>query len=102
MSAASRDTSEELDGRYSSQVSLRKAISSSLNIPAVEVLNDISVRAGMKFASNVGIEFADNDKSLALALGDSHMEFRPCKSPPHTLCLQMMATTASLRWWKRY
>ena len=60
---------KNFDGRYSSQVSLRKAISSSLNIPAVEVLNDISVRAGMKFASNVGIEFADNDKSLALALG---------------------------------
>ncbi len=60
---------KNFNGKYSGQVTLRKAITSSLNIPAVEVLNDISVRSGMKFASNVGIEFADNDKSLALALG---------------------------------
>ena len=55
--------------KYYGNVTLRKAITSSLNIPAVTVLNDIGVENGKRFAESVGIEFTDSDTNLSLALG---------------------------------
>lgn len=58
-----------IDGNYRGSVTLRQAVQSSINIPAVEVLNDIGVESGKRFAKKLGIEFDERDNSLALALG---------------------------------
>lgn len=55
--------------KYKGWVTLREAVTQSLNIPAVKVLESIGVKSGMAFAEQVGIEFYKDDKSLALALG---------------------------------
>ncbi|MBQ9832586.1 MAG: PBP1A family penicillin-binding protein, partial [Clostridia bacterium] len=54
---------------YNGYVTLREAVTRSLNIPAVKVLEDISVPAGKAFAKECGIEFDEKDTSLTLALG---------------------------------
>ena len=55
--------------KYYGNVTLRRAIKSSLNIPAVTVLDDIGVENGKSFAKKLGIEFEESDTSLSLALG---------------------------------
>lgn len=55
--------------KYYGNVTLRRAITGSLNIPAVTVLDDIGVENGKRFAKKVGIKFDDKDMSLSLALG---------------------------------
>ncbi len=55
--------------KYYGWVTLRYAITKSLNIPAVKVLNDIGVDTGMNFAKKCGINFNSDDRNLALALG---------------------------------
>lgn len=55
--------------RYSGWVTLRDAVSRSLNVPAVKVLSSIGVSSGKQFAKKLGIEFAEQDDGLALALG---------------------------------
>ncbi|MBQ2662220.1 MAG: PBP1A family penicillin-binding protein [Clostridia bacterium] len=55
--------------KYNGYVTLREAVKGSLNIPAVKVLEDISVEAGKGFANKCGIEFDEADTSLTLALG---------------------------------
>ena len=57
------------NNKYYGYVTLREAVTRSLNIPAVAVLSDIGVDGGMEFARGLGIEFTDTDRSLALALG---------------------------------
>ena len=54
---------------YMGQVSIREAVSKSLNIPAVKTLSNLGVENGKKFASNLGLEFDEKDTNLALALG---------------------------------
>jgi len=55
--------------RYSGWVTMREAVSKSLNVPAVKVLAEIGVETGKNFAENLGIPFDQQDTSLALALG---------------------------------
>ncbi len=55
--------------KYYGWVTLREAVTRSLNIPAVKVLADIGVDAGKDFAQSCGIPFDASDTSLALALG---------------------------------
>lgn len=62
-------TPKNSGNKYYGNVTLRKALTSSLNIPAVTVLDDIGVENGKRFAEKVGIEFDTEDVSLALALG---------------------------------
>lgn len=50
-------------------VTLRYALSKSLNIPAVRILHDIGLESGKDFAGKLGIPFADGDNNLSLALG---------------------------------
>ena len=57
------------DNTFSGWVSLRKAVSSSINIPAVVVLNDIGVENGKYYAMSSGIPFDESDDHLSLALG---------------------------------
>ncbi|KQY94093.1 penicillin-binding protein [Paenibacillus sp. Root52] len=54
---------------YSSTISMTDAITKSENIPAVWLLDKIGVNAGINFAKSVGIQMADEDKNLAIALG---------------------------------
>lgn len=62
-------TPKNSGNKYYGNVTVRKAIKSSLNIPAVTVLDDIGIENGKSFARNVGIEFDDSDTTLSLALG---------------------------------
>lgn len=54
---------------YYGWVTLREAVTRSLNVPAVKVLSDIGVSAGKAFAQSCGIPFDPQDTSLTLALG---------------------------------
>ncbi len=54
---------------FSGWVSLRESVSSSINIPAVIVLNDIGVENGKYYAMSSGIPFDESDNHLSLALG---------------------------------
>ena len=55
--------------KYYGWVTLREAVTRSLNVPAVKVLSDIGVSAGKDFAQSCGIPFDPQDTSLTLALG---------------------------------
>lgn len=57
------------NSKYNGWVTLRTAVTKSLNVPAVKVLSDIGVYTGKSFAESVGIEFDERDTSLSLALG---------------------------------
>ena len=54
---------------YRGWVTLRDAVAYSINIPAVKLLQQVGVDSAKKYASNVGIEFDEQDDSLTLALG---------------------------------
>lgn len=56
-------------GKYYGWVTLREAVKKSLNVPAVQVLSELSVETGKDFAKSVGISFDESDTSLTLALG---------------------------------
>ena len=57
------------DDEFSGWITLREAVSQSINIPAVEVLNDIGVENGKYYAMASGIPFDESDNHLSLALG---------------------------------
>ncbi len=50
-------------------VSVREALKNSYNIPAVKILNELSISKAQDFAKKLGIEFSENDNNLAIALG---------------------------------
>lgn len=54
---------------YYGNVSIRSALTSSLNVAAVALLNDIGVEAGRNYLQKVGIPLDDRDWNLSLALG---------------------------------
>ena len=56
-------------GRYRGFVTLREAVSESLNIPAVELLEAIGVENGVAFAEGLGLSFENEFIGLPLALG---------------------------------
>ncbi|GIO16827.1 penicillin-binding protein 2A [Cohnella xylanilytica] len=56
-------------GGYHGEVSIYDAIVNSYNIPAVRLLNDIGIDAGMDAAKRFGLELTDADRTLGLALG---------------------------------
>ena len=55
--------------KYEGYVSVRHALSHSVNVPAVKILNVIGVDKGAKYMEKMGLEVTEEDKSLALALG---------------------------------
>ena len=57
------------DDKYYGSVTLRTAVAKSLNIPAVEVLNEIGVYEAVSFASRMGVSFDGEQLGLPLALG---------------------------------
>ena len=54
---------------YYGNVSVRSALTSSLNVAAVSLLNQIGVQAARSYLSSVGIPLDDRDANLSLALG---------------------------------
>lgn len=62
-------TPSNFGSKYYGWVTLREAVSKSLNVPAVKVLSEVGVSRAKGFAASCGIEFDQQDDSLALALG---------------------------------
>jgi len=58
-----------LSGKYAGEVTMLEAMRRSINLPAVWLLNEIGVERGLEFARKLGIEMADEDRNLAIALG---------------------------------
>ncbi|MFC5648845.1 transglycosylase domain-containing protein [Paenibacillus solisilvae] len=56
-------------GAYHGDVSIYDAIVHSYNVPAVKILNEIGIDAGMDASNRFGIELTDADRTLGLALG---------------------------------
>ena len=60
---------DNFGSKYYGWVTMREAVTRSLNIPAVQVLSDLGVENAKKFAQSLGISFDETDNSLTLALG---------------------------------
>ena len=58
-----------LNGKYGGRVTMLEAARRSLNVPAVWLLNEIGVSEGVKFAEQLGIAMAKEDRNLSIALG---------------------------------
>lgn len=54
---------------YYGNVSIRTALTSSLNVSTVSLLNQIGVAAGKEYLQKVGVPLDARDDNLALALG---------------------------------
>ena len=57
------------DGIYHGYVSVRDALSNSLNVPAVKALDYLGVKKAKESLENLGINITNADKNLSLALG---------------------------------
>lgn len=62
-------TPSNYGNKYYGWVTVREAVTKSLNVPAVKTLSAVGVYRAKDFAKMCGIEFDDKDDSLALALG---------------------------------
>ena len=62
-------TPSNYGNKYYGWVTVREAVTKSLNVPAVKTLSAVGVGRAKDFAKRCGIEFDDKDDSLALALG---------------------------------
>ena len=62
-------TPSNYGNKYYGWVTVREAVTKSLNVPAVKTLSAVGVYRAKDFAKRCGIEFDDMDDSLALALG---------------------------------
>lgn len=60
---------ENFDGQYRGYVSAREALSKSLNVPAVRLLEAVGVQNGASYLKKLGLPVEKEDESLALALG---------------------------------
>lgn len=56
-------------GGYHGEVTIYDAVVHSYNIPAVRLLNEIGIDAGMEAAKRFGLALTDADRTLGLALG---------------------------------
>jgi len=57
------------NNKYSDSVSMDHAMTDSLNVPAVWLLNEIGVDNSLKYLKQFGIEMSPEDRNLAIALG---------------------------------
>lgn len=60
---------ENYDGKYHGYVSARECVERSLNIPAVKVLESLTLKKGTAYLQKMGLSVEESDKTLALALG---------------------------------
>ncbi len=68
-------TPQNADRRFRGNISVRSALSQSLNIPSVEVLQQFGVSSAIETAEKLGITTIDNDTEygLSLALGSAEV-----------------------------
>lgn len=57
------------NNKYYGWVTVQEALSKSLNIPAVKLLQSVGIDSAKRICAKFGIEFDANDNNLALALG---------------------------------
>ncbi len=62
-------TPRNANGRYSGWITMREAVTRSLNLPAVSLFRELGVERCKAFAARFGIPFDVRDDSLTLALG---------------------------------
>lgn len=62
-------TPRNATGTYRGWVTMREAVTRSLNLPAVSLCDQLGVEMCKAFAAKLGIPFAARDNALALALG---------------------------------
>ena len=62
-------TPRNANGRYAGWITMREAVTRSLNLPAVSLFRDLGVSRCKAFAARFGIPFDVRDESLTLALG---------------------------------
>lgn len=60
---------KNFDGKYYGYISARQALSKSLNIPAVKLLNTLGVQKSAQYLEKLSLSITNEDKNLALALG---------------------------------
>ena len=60
---------QNANGQYMGWVTMREAVTRSLNVPAVSVFSDLGVEHCKSFAREIGIPFTERDTRLALSLG---------------------------------
>ncbi|MGP0685473.1 transglycosylase domain-containing protein [Priestia aryabhattai] len=66
------------EGEYQKHVTMREALTRSLNVPAVWLLKQIGIDTSAKFMEKAGLPLEDDDKSkLGLALGGTTTTFSP-------------------------
>lgn len=62
-------TPKNFGGKYLGYISARKALSESVNVPAVKILNSVGLKKACAYAEKAGLKIDEKDRSLALALG---------------------------------
>lgn len=62
-------TPRNASGTYRGWVTMREAVTRSLNLPAVSLCDTLGVETCKSFAAQLGIPFDERDNALALALG---------------------------------
>ena len=60
---------ENYNGVYHGYISVRECVEKSLNVPAVKILDTLTVDKGVAYLQKLGLSVYDEDKTLALALG---------------------------------
>ena len=55
--------------KYYGNVTIREAVEKSLNIPAVDICNQLGIDYVKDYVKNCGLNISDNDNGLAIALG---------------------------------
>lgn len=60
---------ENYNGTYHGYVSIRESIANSYNVPAVKLLSEVGIDAGVDFLSRIGINVSEVNRNLSLALG---------------------------------
>lgn len=60
---------ENYDGKYHGYVTCAEALSKSYNVPAVKILNALTLSKAEKYAKRLKIELEEGEKNLSLALG---------------------------------
>ena len=60
---------KNVNGKYTGYVSVKEALSKSINIPSVKILTYVGIEEAKNYARKMKINFDGNDNSYALALG---------------------------------
>ena len=85
-------TPENVDGTTEGWITTRKALSESKNIVAVKVLDYVTLEKAKNYTTLLGVEFAEEDNHLALALGAMRYGISPLQM---TACYATFANSGN-------